>query len=516
MGVGKGACSEWTYQDFTIRFPNRCWKPFPRKSDLPLVPSVVAKLNVCDLNEDLNIVNQGSPLTAFHCSFSPDSDCLFSLVSVFRCHLFLQDGLNHINLTSNVPTAGFVTIWSASSKKEDTDGTNEGALAALTSHDYDFDSCSPTMFTYSPQPVCSFNSNGEAITVILNSGKDALTIAKREEDDMDHSPIPSATRNDLDYDNSDADEAESDEGEKDSLDDIDDDVWFSNYSLYPNSRGRATLCGRVQCAVYSPCGTKLVTVNKVSLSTYRNKDIHELCLWDILPAAKLKCLWSASCEVICPEFNGSITSCRFSLDSRIIAVSSNHGFCMLVNSRSGELYSLLSPIENHGSLHSPCDFDFDPSRLNLIALVWRYGLVKLFKLQKTSISSLHSYSGREEQPFSNCIKYSLDGMMIAVGTMTGQVHLLDAKTGIFMQCLDVGLDIVELVDRTVFGICFAKSCQELIAAYNDGIVRIWQLQRILNLQHICRLAILKSTVMNEIDKLPVPTHMKSYLLYDEL
>ena len=96
-----------------------------------------------------------------------------------------------------------------------------------------------------------------------------------------------------------------------SLGDADNDAWFANYSLYPNSFGRGTLCGRVQCAVYSSCGTKLATVNKVSLSAYRNRTMHELSFLDIASDARLRCLWSASCEVLCSPFTGAICSCKY-------------------------------------------------------------------------------------------------------------------------------------------------------------------------------------------------------------
>ena len=513
MGIGKGACSEYklSNDDPYARFSDRCWRKFPRQLDLSFVPTVVAKINVSESDEDLNCVDQGSVLTAFGCSFSPDSDRLFSVISVFRNQLFVPDGLNRMILTNIVPTAGFVTMWLA---KEETDVKDNENPRPHPRHEHCFDSCSAVMFTYSPQPCCSFSPNGDAITVVLNSGKDALTIAKREPCDVDHCnkqrDLPVIDNDHRDCDSSD----DNEDSDCDDDDDNDDDIWFGNYSLYPSNHGKVSLCGRVQCAVYSPCGNKLVTLNRVSLSIYRGENVHELSMWGISSSAKMKCLWNASCEVICPQLTGSISSCRFSSDSEIIGLASNHGFCMFVWANSGEMFSLVSPTDNHA--HSACDFDFDPTTPALVAIVWRYGPVKLLELQQNGAFLVHMYSGKDDQPFSNCIKYSLDGILIAVGTMTGQIHLINAKTGCCMEYLDIGCDIANPANLVVFSVSFARSCQELIAAYSDGYIRIWQLPRILNLQHICRLAILNGTIMSKIGELPLPRHIKSYLLFDQI
>lgn len=519
MGIGKGACCEYKLNsdDPYARFSDRCWREFPRKLDLSFVPTVVAKINVCDFDEDLSCVDQGSGLTAFGCSFSPDSDRIFSVISVFRNQLFVPDGFNRMILTNSVPTAGFVTVWLVT---EETDVKDNEKPLSYPTHEHCFDSCSGVMFTYSPQPCCSFSPNGDAITVVLNSGKDILTIAKRELCDVDecnkqkNSPVINNDNCDCDSSDDNEDGNCDDSDDDDLLDDINDDIWFGNYSLYPSKHGRVTLCGRVQCAVYSPCGNKLVTVNRVSLSIYRSKNVHELSMWSISSSAKMKCLWNASCEVIFPQLTGAISSCRFSSNSDIIGLASNHGFCIFVWADSGEMFSFVSPAENH--VHSPCDFDFDPTAHGLVAVVWRYGIVKLLKLQQNGASLIHMYSGKDDEPFSNCVKYSLDGMLIAVGTITGQIHLISAKTGCCIQYLDIGCDIANPADLTVFSICFARSCQELLAAYSDGYVRIWQLPRILNLQHICRLAILNGTIMNKIGELSLPRHIKSYLLFDQI
>ena len=518
MGIWNGAFSEnkLDRDDPFSRYPKRCWNPFPRKHDLPLLPSIVAQINVCELNEDLSSVNQGSPLTAYGCSFSPDSDRMFSVISAFRNQLFLQDPLNHIDLRNDIPTAGFVTIWSV---REDTDYTDGRVSdrASIPNQDF-FNSCSPSMFTYSPRPFCSFSPDGKALTVVLNSGMGVLTIAKRENIDDDHcSNHEEQPRLSTDCENCTFSSDEEDGslvGDDESFGDADNDVWFANYSLYPNNNGRGTLCGRVQCALYSSCGTKLATINKVSLSTYRNRIMHELSFWEILSNAKLRCLWSASCEVLCPQFTGAICSCKFSSRSCIIGLASTHGFCMFVSAKSGDFLSLISPMQNQDPVHRPCDFDFDPTAQFFIALVWRDGPMKLFNLLRNDASLVHMYTGRHDEPFSNCLKYSSDGQLIAIGTMTGQIHLVSSKTGCCIQYLNIAFDAGNHTNPTVFDVDFARSCQELIAAYSDGCVRIWQLPRIMNLQHICRLAILQGTKMNEINELPLPNHIKSYLLYD--
>ena len=496
MGIGPGAVADKDCNSPYKILPDRCWQQFPRRNDVSLIPCVAAEIHVCDSTEDLKAINEGSLLAVYGCTFSPGSDCLLSTVSVMKHNLFHQGGLQQILLSDSVPTAGFVSVLFL--EKEEI-----GKPAAICSAGYEwnqdrsqisYESCSPTLFTYSPKPCCSFSPDGEVITIILNSGKESLELVSREkemEGDMT-----------------------SDANDSDNDDDDDEFIWFSPTRFYPCGRGRTTLCGRVLCATFSPCGTKIATVSRVSLSTHRNRDVHELCMWDTTRENKIRSIWCGSCEVMHDRFHGTITSCKFSPDSKTMGVTSNHGDSVFVLVQSGELYATVDHTKNLHARMSPSDFDFDPTKHNTLAMVWRHDQLKIVKLHQNSFEEVFAYNPPDDHPFCNCVKYSLDGTLLAIGTITGCVMLFDPATGSCNSTLDIASEITEINDMIVFDICFSRSCQEIAAAYNDGYVRVWQLPRKLNLQHICRLAVLQTTPANKIASLPVPKHLQSYLLYD--
>eukprot|EP00112_Aurelia_sp_Birch-Aquarium-sp1_P013970 Seg2990.3 transcript_id=Seg2990.3/GoldUCD/mRNA.D3Y31 product="WD repeat and SOCS box-containing protein 1" protein_id=Seg2990.3/GoldUCD/D3Y31 len=451
MGIGPGAVADKNTNSRKKKLSGRCWEQFPRRCDTSLVPCVAAEIHVCDSTEDLKAINEGPLLSAYGCSFSPDSDCLLSTVSVMRHSLFHQDGLQQILLSDSVPTAGLVSVWYL--EKEDIG--KPAAIGSAHGHEncneeqnqISYDSCSPTLFTYSPKPCCSFSPDGEVITIILNSGQGSLELVSREK-----------------------------EGEGDIM--------------------------------------AVATVSRVSLSIHRNRDVHEICLWDATRENKIRSIWRGSCEVMHDGFHGTITNCKFSPDSKVIGVTSNHGDSLFVLVQSGELYAAIDHTNNLHARMSPSDFNFDPTKNNTLAMVWRHDQLKIVKLYQNRFEEIFAYNPSDDHPFYNCVKYSIDGALLAIGTMTGCVMLFDPATGSCNTTLDITSEIIEIDDRIVFDICFSRSCQEIAAAYNDGCVRVWQLPRKLNLQHICRLALMQTTPASRITSLPVPKHLQSYLLYD--
>lgn len=499
MGIGPGAVADKNTNSRKKKLSDRCWEQFPRRCDTSLVPCVAAEIHVCDSTEDLKAINEGPLLSAYGCSFSPDSDCLLSTVSVMRHSLFHQDGLQQILLSDSVPTAGLVSVWYL--QKEDIG--KPAAIGSAHGHEncneeqnqISYDSCSPTLFTYSPKPCCSFSPDGEVITIILNSGQGSVELVSREKE-------------------GEGDIMAGNTGNSNDDDDDDDFIWFSPTKFYPSGHGGTTLCGRVLCATFSPCGTKVATVSRVSLSIHRNRDVHEICLWDATRENKIRSIWRGSCEVMHDGFYGTITNCKFSPDSKVIGVTSNHGDSLFVLVQSGELYAAIDHTKNLHAMMNPSDFDFDPTKNNTLAMVWRHDQLKIVKLYQNRFEEIFAYNPSDDHPFYNCVKYSIDGALLAIGTMTGCVMLFDPATGSCNVTLDITSEIIEIDDRIVFDICFSRSCQEIAAAYNDGCVRVWQLPRKLNLQHICRLALMQTTPASRITSLPVPKHLQSYLLYD--
>ena len=509
MGIGPGAVADKDTNSRRKKLPGRCWQHFPRRNNVSLIPCVAAEIHICDSTEDLKAINEGSLLSVYGCTFSPGSDCLLSTVSVMKHNLFQQGGLQQILLSDSVPTAGFVSVLYLEEREE----IGKPAATGSAGHEnwsqersqISYESCSSTLFTYSPKPCCSFSPDGEVITTILNSGKESLELVSREKE----------VEGDMTADDtSDSDDDDDDDDDNDDDDDDDEFIWFSPTRFYPCGQGGTTLCGRVLCATFSPCGTRIATVSRVSLSTHRNRDVHELCMWDATRGNKIRSIWSGSCEVMHDGFHGTITNCKFSPDSKTMGVTSTYGDSVFVLVQSGELYATVDHTKNFYGRMSPSDFDFDPTKLNTVAMVWRHDQLKIVKLYHNRFEEVFAYNPPDDHPFSNCVKYSLDGTLLGIGTITGCVMLFDPATGSCNFTLDIASEITEINDRIVFDISFSRSCQEIAAAYSDGHVRVWQLPRKLNLQHICRLALMQTTPANKIATLPVPKHLQSYLLYD--
>ena len=492
----------------------RCWQPFPRSSEVSNIPSIVARLNASNCNDDLRLINQGSPLSAYGCSFCPDNHSLIVCTSVIKRQVIQQDALQQHAISNALPTAGFVTLWLI----------KKGYREAEDGGGYVFESCSHSVFTYSPQPCCKFSPDGQIITAILNSGRNSLTLMRRECTDGDVIDDEDQPNAEEEYENAESDHAdingcnnhETIALESDSSNEEDGEIWFSEFAYTPRGQWGTTFCGRVLCTVFSKCGTKLVSVSKVSLSSYRDRAVHEICMWDILKNDKIKCIWGVSCQIVCPSFADAVTNCKFSPNSEVIGISSNHGHCIFIDSESGQCCMSIDQNNSMNVLNSPCDFDFDPTQSNMVAVVWRYGPLKLFSLSKSEAICTFAYDLEEENLLSSCTSFSPDGSMLAVGTIDGRILILDPFTGKLCKCLDASAEIPDILSQAVFDVAFAKSCQELVAAYSDGQIRIWQLQRILNLQHICRLTILCRTPMNKIKKLLLPKNLVSFLFYDQM
>ncbi len=479
MGFNPGAFCNKDGQLSMAGKSSRRHKTFPRHKDATLIPCVVVEIPVG--YEGNTEINNGSHYTAYGCCFCPDNDCLLATVSVMRGETV---DLEHYDFNRSLPGAGYVTVWNVTEEVDVKCGDGDEV-------DYFYEESSPTFFTFSPKPCCTFSGDGNLLTVILNCGRESLMIARRHQDSAGDNPS---------------------------------DVWFSETDLKCHGQGSTTLCGRTQCAVLDGC--KMVTVSNVSMSSYRNtvhgdttqytETINEVCLWNLANPTtgeiKPRSTWKIGCQVICKDFQGSVNQCKFAPNGSILGLSSTNGDCLFLDITTGGLFAWISHTRNSASKRSPSDFDFDPSQDGVVAAVWEKGCMCIFEIHRNSVNEVYRSESPIDKPFSNSIRYSPDGKLLAVGTLSGHVLLFDPENGSCNLILDICQE-QRLLELAVFGISFTKSCQEVAVAYMDGTVRIWQLQRVLNLQHICRLEILKNTAGYHLNDLPLPDNLKRYLFF---
>ena len=459
---------------------NRCLTLFPRKTNAPRVPCVATTLCPEDDGEI-----KDTPARAYGCCFSPDSDRTIAAVCINRLR-----GEQFITLPPH--TGGFVSVWTIEAEHIDKVSSE---FESECSTGCTFTSCSPNFFTYSPKPCCRWSEDGKILTAILHSGKDSLTLVEREAEDPCGScdeiwPCASLPI----------------------------DSWYTDLNMQCRGSGGTTLCGRVLCVAFTPNSNSLVTVTKVSLSAFSEKHVNEIWFWRVVLKTQLQSTWMVRCEVVCPDFNGFVTECKFAPDGSVLGLCSSGGDTLFICVRTGSLFTFISNRENLNANSSPCDFDFDPTQKNIVAVVWQNGSLIINKIQNNGFENIFRYNSTVDQPFSNSLEYSPDGCLIAVGTQTGHVLLFDPKYGTCNCTLDLSQDalfwdcVINFRQLAVYDVSFSKSCQELAVACNDGDIYVWQLPRKLNLQHICKLAILKWTPACELSKLPLPWIMIEYLL----
>ena len=214
-------------------------------------------------------------------------------------------------------------------------------------------------------------------------------------------------------------------------------------------------------------------------------------------------------------------NCRFSLDSNHVGVSSWNGHLLIfdvrLNLKCVVCPGLIDRLEDHMA-NERC-FDFDYRFLNRrIAVGTANRCVYLCNIQSNSVvrkrrlgvsaSCTHSTVGIQS------VKYSRRGHVLAVAISDGTIHLLDPDSLQSNHVLDgVALDnrvrLCNVNGRTATAISMSFDTFEerLAVSYTDGFVRIWQLPVNIDLQHLCRKAILKATHLRDLKQLPLPKRL---------
>lgn len=335
-----------------------------------------------------------------------------------------------------------------------------------------------SLFTYSPRPVCCFSPNGEIVSFILNTGSGHIILAERT-DNCTLEPFK-----------------------------IDCDT---------GGYGDRSLLSRALCCVFSPDGLKAVTVSNVTLESHRGTETNEICLWQVKSKSRLKSFWRVSCEVVLPQFAGHLVSCVFSPDSSLLAFSSSLSQLYVLKSENLEL---LSAVRTYVTTGNSCSCAFDPSfPYQKLAACFEDGLFEIWYIQGDRVKRVKETQVVTGETRLTAFSYSQDGSLLAFGTSQGKAIILDTE---FLHTLhEINATVTGEQEApnessatvSVCSVAFTKSCQELAVGLSDGFVRIWQLPLKFELRHMCRLVINRLVPPNQLEYLPLPRNLKTYLMY---
>ncbi|XP_002732085.1 uncharacterized protein LOC100374715 [Saccoglossus kowalevskii] len=234
------------------------------------------------------------------------------------------------------------------------------------------------------------------------------------------------------------------------------------------------------------------------------------------------------CHNICPNFVGTANysdhvECTFSPNSKFIAVSSSFGKLFVVKRDGLALYRLVTPglvSLSKGLLEDARTYDFDPRyNYKMLAFSTSDKHLRVFNLE-TEQCVLD-----EELPIdvgaAEVLKYTHDGNLLAVATISTEILMYNTESGIITYKLNpdtqdpkYGMGAMPNGYPCIIRLSFSHSGEQLAVCSADGYIRIWQLPRFLNLQHFCRLTILRHFPANKVYSLPLPSKLVSYILYN--
>ena len=232
------------------------------------------------------------------------------------------------------------------------------------------------------------------------------------------------------------------------------------------------------------------------------------------------------CNEWCPEFksNGSSTDeveCCFSPDSLFLAVGISKGLLMVVKRFGLRLAVPIIPgmfsIEGMRLVNTR-SFEFHPRYHNrYLTFGGDDNIVYFLDIELEEV--VHKTELEESVGEIACIKYNESGDMLAVATTSAQIFILSSDDGSIMQRLDGSMQdemhamvAIDNLYPTFISLSFNQAGTVLSSSSSDGFVRLWQIQPNINLQKLCRLAILRKVRVSNLKNLPLPPKIIHSLL----
>lgn len=335
--------------------------------------------------------------------------------------------------------------------------------------DINSSSCTKEVITFHSQE-CDISRDGELITFLTNSGRGEVALVKRDRN----------SRSGI------ADRVEK---------------------FQPCCTG---MTGQALSCKFSPDARHIVSA--ASLDFHSMRETNELSLWNV------KSMQIEAKVVLrdVTDFCGFVTCCEFSPDGQYIAVSTSKEQLCILRSKNLDVVTVLRR-RCRGNM---CWSVFNPTyKHDVLACCLQDGRVEIWRKLDIQSGACELRYVRERERVSRVrlysCQYSPDGQMLAVGTSTASIIMLNSDSLEALFYLDSKTSPSPYAPRynaTVHCIAFSKSQQYVAAGYSDGMARIWAMPIRFDLKHLCRVAILHHVPASKISSLPVPSGIKTYLL----
>ncbi|RUS80739.1 hypothetical protein EGW08_011503 [Elysia chlorotica] len=235
----------------------------------------------------------------------------------------------------------------------------------------------------------------------------------------------------------------------------------------------------------------------------------------------MTCESSLRCHQVCPgfiptTFASGLVACKFSPDSKFIAVSSVSGYLFIVKKFKLEKYRIISTTQTESVLSSSEAFDFNPRTPHeCIAFGSRDKYLQLLNIDTEEVSLVV-----EVDEAIDCVRYSRDGLFLAVGMRNFDISIYNSEDLNVMHKIRMSELCQEEIPRTapgypvVLNLSFTQDGGHLASSSCEGHVRVWRMPRLHTLMELSRNRILRSTPIHQVHQLTIlPEKLRNFLLY---
>ena len=228
---------------------------------------------------------------------------------------------------------------------------------------------------------------------------------------------------------------------------------------------------------------------------------------------------------VCPGFYATRAhtdyfECKFSPDSRYIAVASSHGYLVVMSRSALKSYCNITPGVfdiNDVKVANERSFDFDPRFFHrYLAFGSMNNEVFICDIEEERIFTQTKFEDLVGE--IDTLKYGPKKQGLAVATSTSVIYICDPDSLDILYTLNgaeqASASMTQINGHypSIIRLSFSTAGDNLAVTSTDGLCRIWQLQPVINLQDLCRLAIMQHCTMKNMEHLPIPPKLLFFLL----
>lgn len=468
------------------------WRLCKRKKDVEIPANVLCVQtsdsfrSLCDQDDEDGgdgFIRSVTNFTSLSCSFSPSDSTIFCSLGVFEHFVRRNDQGQYV--TPPRVSCGFVSIWDIESYQEN--GYNDEDLEGVA-----------CMFTYSPVPYPAFSSCGNFICSVMNGYQGNLSL--------------------IGYYNEDE---------------------FKQFDTVDLTCRGGNLSGKTSCCLIGDKHALTVTDTIVTDGNFLKC---ELTVWKIVSRdLSLKHYWTRTMYGIMSELLDSevnfqfrellITECLFSPDLRYIGMllSSTCPLFILIGieEKTANIFiNLRSLIEAtrdpNATFPSFCFHPIFRNRFIAFSCKSKCYLADIYNPESyRCIVSLVDDKYSDQVTPINHVTYSKNGeyFSVSTGSSTGSTVCVYSTKRMYTLLYRLTPDLssnMPVNSSLTRANCsnFSPTSEELVVAYGDGAIRVWQLPRRLNLKELCRtrcLCLYERHFLEQDSR--IPKQLKNYLFF---